>query len=468
MDCSSEIEKSDPPIVRAVPSSSGNGDSPGSAGALARATGLNLLARVASGAAAFGLAVLTTNVLTTHGRGLYAILSTAAGIGATIVTGSEALLAADLIHKRHQEPTLHVVSLAIATWSMIALALAVVGISLATRVALLEAMLFVCAVVGLTTYSNLIMYIAQARGDVLRVSLALVGMAVFPLVASAGAVAIFTPSVTTLLAAWAVGALLTALLQFGDMLRACGLATKRAGRIALSVARRSLGVSLSNAVTLLCTRIDVLVVAAVLSVSAAGVYSIAVALSVNLLLLSRSLLTATYYSIMTAHDAEVGARLSSAVRHSVLVVLAGGCLSVPIVAASASAIFGRAYGGIWLEYAILVPGSACACVNEILRHFLLTRLERQQELVFATIGMLVINGVLAVAGAAAFGTPGAAASTTITYACGALALVAVCARFVSLPMRVLVVPRRSDLSSYWQMLRSILARLRPTHPVARS
>jgi O-antigen/teichoic acid export membrane protein len=310
------------------------------------------------------------------------------------------------------------------------------------------------------------MYIAQARGDVMRVSLALIGMALFPLIASAASVAIVEPSATTLLAAWAIGALVTALLQFGDMLLTFGLATKRAGRVAASIARRSLGVSLSNAVTLLCTRIDVLVVAAVLSVSIAGVYSIAVALSVSLLLLSRSVLTATYRSIMTAPDTEVGARLSSAVRHSVLVVLAGGCLSVPVVALTAGFVFGGAYSEIWLEYAILVPGSACACVNEILRHFLVTRLERQRELVVVTIGMLLINGVLAVVGASAFGLPGAAASTTITYGFGALALVSVCAGSVSMPMRALAIPRRSDAAAYLHLLRVTLRRVRSTRSVS--
>src|SRR5919108_452493 len=74
------------------------------------------------------------------------------------------------------------------------------------------------------------------------------------------------------------------------------------------------------------------VAAAVLSTSAAGVYSIPVALAGSLLLLSRSLLTATYHSIMTAPPNEVAARLSAALRHSVIVVLVGGALSVPVVA----------------------------------------------------------------------------------------------------------------------------------------
>ena len=57
-----------------------------SGAALARASALNLLARLTSGAATLGLAILSTHVLDTNGRGIYAILTTWAGIGATVIT----------------------------------------------------------------------------------------------------------------------------------------------------------------------------------------------------------------------------------------------------------------------------------------------------------------------------------------------------------------------------------------------
>ncbi len=131
---------------------------------------------------------------------------------------------------------------------------------------------------------------------------------------------------------------------------------------------------------------------------------------------------------MSAPASLVAGRLSAALRHSVIVVLVGGALSVPVVALTAGFVFGDAYSDVWEPYVILVPASACTCVTEMLRHFLLTRMERQREFMLVAGGMLVLNGVLAVAGAAAFGMLGAAASTTITYACGAFALVAITAR----------------------------------------
>ena len=177
-------------------------------------------------------------------------------------------------------------------------------------------------------------------------------------------------------------------------------------------------------------------------------YSIPVALAANLMLLSRALLTASYRSIMIASTDEVAGRLSTSIRHSVIVVLAGGALSLPVVAIAGGPVFGDAYGDIWEPYALLVPASACLCVVEVLRHFLLTRLERQREFVLLATAMLLVNAALAAAGAAAFGLVGAAASTTITYAVAAVALVALCSRILGVPMSELAVPRRSDLAAY--------------------
>lgn len=425
-----------------------------------RASALNLLARITSGAATLGLAILTTNVLDTTGRGLYAILATCAGIGATIITGGTTVLAADLIHGRHGQPLLHAAASAIAVGSALLLLPFSVVVALATDAATLPALVWTAAVTVLVSYSAFEMSIAQARGDVLRVSLTDIGMALFPLVVTVAAAAILEPTVTTLVAAWTIGALITASVLFTCALPAAIPMARRAWRVAASIMRRSVGVAFANGVGVLCQRIDVLVVAAVLSTSAAGVYSISVALAANLMLLSRSLLTATYHSIMTAPAAEVAARLSTALRHGVILVLVAGVLSVPVIALTAGFVFGEAYGDVWQPYALLVPAIACLCVVESLRHFLLTRQERQREFVIVATGMLLLNGVLAVVGSAAFGLMGAAASTAVAYAAGALVLLAFCASQLSVTMRELALPRRSDVAAYWRGGRSVAGRVR--------
>jgi O-antigen/teichoic acid export membrane protein len=439
---------------------SARGTTAPSATALARASALNLLARLTSGAATLGLAVLTTNVLDTHGRGVYALLTTCAGIAATIISGGTTVLAADLIHGRRDERVLHGATLAIGVGSAIVLVPLSIAMAFLTSGPSLAALVSTAVLTALVTYSIFEMAIAQARGDVLRVSLTDIGMAAFPFVTTVIAAILFEPEAATLIVAWAVGALVTASVQFTGALAAGSLMLGRACRVAASIMRRSVRVALANGTSLLCSRIDVFVVAAVLSVSAAGVYSIPVALASSLLLLSRALLTANYHSIMTAPAEDVAARLSVALRHSVIIVLAGGGLSLPLVAGAAGFVFGDAYSQIWQPYAFLVPASACLCVGEVLRHFLLTRLERQNEFVLITTAMLLVNGLLAAAGAAAFGLVGAAASTTVAYALAVLALVALCARTLAVRMRDLVVPRPSDLAAYWRVGRAVLDRRR--------
>ena len=431
-----------------------------SAAAVARWSALNLAARLASGGAALAVAVITTNVLDTTGRGIYVILTTWVGIAASMLTGGTPVLAADLVFGRRDPRSLHGASLVIAAASALVLVPLSLVVSLFTSGVTPAALVLAAGVTALLTYSFFVMSIDQARGDVRRVSLTTMGMAGCPLVAMAASLAVIEPTVTTLIGAWAVGALVTALVQFSSAVATGGLRLVRATTAAASIMRRSVGVAVANGTMLLWSRIDVLVVAAVLSASAAGVYSIPVALAGNLLLLSQSLLTATYHSIMSAPATEVSGRLSAALRHGLIVVLAGGVLSVPVVAVAAGFVFGDAYSEIWRPYAILVLGSACMGVAEFLRHFLLTRLERSRELVILAIAMLVVNAALAAAGAAWFGLLGAAVATTVSYAAAALALVAVCARTLSVSVRELAMPRRSDLASYGRVARSLLGRPR--------
>jgi O-antigen/teichoic acid export membrane protein len=439
---------------------------PPSGDALARASALNLLARLTSGAAALALAILSTHVLDTHGRGIYAILTTWAGILAVVLTGGTPVLAADLIHGRRNEQILHGAITAIALCSAAVLLPISVAVASVTSGVALAALVCTAAVTVLVTYSGFEMALAQARGDVLRVSLTDIAMQLFPLLATVLAVLLFDHTVTTLIAAWAAGALITAIVQFLVAGRIGSLMVARGWHVATSIVRRSVWVALANGAGLLCSRIDVLVVAAVLSASAAGIYSIPVALATNLLLLSRSLLTATYHSIMTASEQDVAARLGTALRHSVIVMLVGGGLSIPVIAVGAGFIFGDAYSAIWEPYSLLVLASACICVGEVLRHYLLTRLERQREYIVVVTTMLVVNGGLAAVGALAFGLVGAAASTTVTYALAALALLARVARDLGVPMRELAVPRRSDLLSYWRAARRAVRRRRSAATIA--
>ena len=431
------------------------------AASVARAGSLNLLARITSGVALLALAILTTNVLDTQGRGVYAILGTCAGIVATILAGASTVIAADLIHVRQQRSALHGVATALTIGATAVLLPLAIGTAIVTGEPLLP-LVSAAMVAALAAYAAYEIAIAQADGDIRRVSLTEIGMAAVPFAASAAVAAFLEPTATTLMAAWAVGAAITASVLFAS---AAPSSLPRAGwvwEVARAIPLRAGSVSFANAVSLLCSRIDVLIVAVVLSTSAAGIYSIPVALAANLLLLPRSLLTATYRAIMTAPESSVVERLGASLRHSLIVVAVVGAISVPIVAVLGGPVFGPAYSEIWQPFALLVPATACHCVVEILRHFLLIRLERQREFVVVITAMLVLNATLTAVGAAVFGLLGAAGAVALTYGAAALVLLAFCARELSVAVRQLAVPRRSDLVVYLVLGRSIAQKLLPS------
>jgi hypothetical protein len=87
----------------------------------------------------------TTNVLDTHGLGIYAILTTWAGIALTIAISATVMTAADLIHGRREERVLHGASAAIGLESAVFLVPCAVAISLFTSSATLAAMVWTAA-----------------------------------------------------------------------------------------------------------------------------------------------------------------------------------------------------------------------------------------------------------------------------------------------------------------------------------
>jgi O-antigen/teichoic acid export membrane protein/capsular polysaccharide biosynthesis protein len=406
-----------------------------------RASGLNLAARLTSGAAAFALAVLTTRVLDTHGRGSYVVLTTAAGVGVVVLSAPAPVMVADLVHERRSEAELRGGMLALGVASAVVLALAAVIANLVGVHLPGPAWVQILAAIatGVVVYVSCEIGLQQAIGRVAAVGLGEIALATLPLLASALVAALGRASLGSLITAWLVGVSATAGLQLAFALRRRAIvpiASEVVGRWLW----RARSIALSNGMLQLCARIDVLVVSAVISVSAAGVYSIPVALAANLLLFPRALLTVTYRSIMTAPHDLIARRTAATAAGCATLVLVGGAIGVPAAALLSGRIFGSAYADIWIPLAVLVPGIAAWSVVEVLRHVLLTRLELQREVLITALGMTVTNGVLAVALSREYGSTGAAASTTITYVAAALWMARVCSRQLGVPFRRMFVP----------------------------
>jgi O-antigen/teichoic acid export membrane protein len=372
------------------------------------------------------------------------VLTTAAGVGVIVLSAPAPVMLADLVRDRRGEAELRGGMLALGAGSALVLAFAALVANLA-GVQLPGpswVQILVAIATGVIVFSNCEISLAQATGRVTAVGLGEIGLATLPLLFSVAIAAFGDATLGLLITAWLAGVSATAALQLWFALRRGAITTTAPANVWRWL-WRARGIAVSNGMLQLCARIDVLVVSAVISVSAAGVYSIPVALAANLLLFPRSLLTVTYRSIMTAPREEIARRAAATTTGSVALVLAGGAIGVPLTAALSGYVFGDAYADIWRPLAVLVPGIAAWSVVEVLRHVLLTRLERQHEVLITAIGMAGANGVLAVVGSREFGYVGAAASTTITYVAAALWMAHVCSRQLGVPIRHMFVLSRS-------------------------
>jgi O-antigen/teichoic acid export membrane protein len=372
------------------------------------------------------------------------VLTTAAAIGVVVLVAPAPVMLADLVRNLSDEAELRGGMLALGAGSAVVLAVAALIANLAGFGLPGPVWVQVAAAIatGVVVFVSCEISLAQATGRVTAVGLGEIALATLPLLFSAAIAAFGHAALGSLITAWLAGVCATAALQLWFALRR-GAVKPTAPAMVWGWLWRARGIAISNGMLQLCARIDVLVVSAVISVSAAGVYSIPVALAANLLLFPRSLLTVTYRSIMTAPREQIARRAAATTTGSAALVLVGGAIGVPLTAALSGHIFGDAYADIWRPLAVLVPGIAAWSVVEVLRHVLLTRLEQQREVLFTAIGMAGANGVLAVVLSSEFGYVGAAASTTITYVAAALWMALVCSRHLGVPLRRMFVPARS-------------------------
>jgi O-antigen/teichoic acid export membrane protein len=393
--------------------------------ALARASAINTFALLIAGAAALAQAILTTQVLNVHDRGAYAILITLAGILGTVLGACAPVMVADLVHGRRDVRQVRGAAafLSLAVAAVLVVAIVLVDASPLHLPSSVAALLMSAGATAVLIYAACEIAFSRSQHDLRAVNLGEIGLASLPLALAVLVTLAGHSDVESLILAWLVGVSCVAAVQIARAVRKGQFTLAHAPSMARELAWRSRSIAFSNGILTLCARIDVLIVSVVLSVSAAGIYSIPVALAANLILFAQAIVTATYKSMLTAPLPELRERLMTTVRYGAVAVLGGGAIGVPLVAVAAGPVFGDPYAHVWRQLAILVPGIAALSVVDAVRHVLVSRLERSREVLLVAIGMVVVNGVLAVAGSAWFGLNGAAASTSITYIVAALAMI---------------------------------------------
>jgi O-antigen/teichoic acid export membrane protein len=218
--------------------------------------------------------------------------------------------------------------------------------------------------------------------------------------------------------------------------------------------RRGAPVSLANAIQLLNYRVDLLVVTAMLPLSAVGRYSVAMAAAETLLVLSRSIGSSAFNRFIRAGTEDSMELLTRVVRHSVILLTGGSVVVVGLAAALVPTLLGQEFHGVVLPLALLVPGIVALGTAEHLRLFFLVRRERSREYLASAVVAMTVNLLLAVVLVPRLGLAGAALSTTVSYCVGGLLLFWAFARAGGPRKLGAYVPRRSDLRDYRRLLRS--------------
>jgi O-antigen/teichoic acid export membrane protein len=420
----------------------------------------SLIFRVLTAASDFFVVVVTARGLGASGRGLYSLAALTASIAVTFLGGTGTALAAEVAHQRASLGRLHAASLAISV-----LGGTVVAIILAFGTLLVNQdaqVLLAAAVATPVLILNLLqtgLYVARDR--LKPAHWAYFGKSFVPLVAMAVTVIVAPGDVYLVLWVWAISQAVVPLITLAFQAREARPRFRGLWPLVKSLLGRGSKVSVANGIALLNYRVDLIVVAALAPLADVGRYSVAIAVAESITIFSRAVVTGAQPHIISATVSEASRLTVRTIRHSVLLLVVAGLLLLASTPLLLTPVFGEQFEGIWLPLACILPGIlALGGVTEMVLPFLLIRLERSREYLLAAVGAMLINLALAVALVPAIGLVGAAISTSVSYACGAIYLVT---RFRALGDSVRVrdlIPGRSDVRDYLNLGRSLLQGLR--------
>ena len=375
----------------------------------------NLALRIIQALADTLVVFITARGFGADGRGLYALTSLALAFGGVLFGGVAAPLAAEIAHRRAALGQLHASSLGIS----------LLGGGIVGALAILVGMwtdepALVYAAIVLPFYTLMYFQTAlfQATGDVLRFGWFTAAMSISAAVSLGVAAVMFPGDIKKALWIWASSQLLVPIFTLRRQYVHGGFQWDGVRTISRRLLLRGAPFSLANGLQKLNYRVDVFVVAAYLPLASVGAYSVAVATGEALWQLSRAITTGAYSRIIES-DNKTSATLSLRVfRHSTLFLAVGGGIVVVLAASTLDELLGSEFGDVWYLLALLLPGVIGLGAGEVLRPFMLIRLERSRDfLVAATLGMLV-NLILAILLVPAIGLVGAALSTSIAYILG--------------------------------------------------
>lgn len=215
--------------------------------------------------------------------------------------------------------------------------------------------------------------------------------------------------------------------------------------------RRALGygwkAQLSNFLTLLMYRVDLLFVGHFLSPTSVGIYAVAAQIAERLWMPSQAVSTVLLPRLAQLHGSEdVRTRLTPVIARWTFALSAFAAVLLAIVAGPLVQVtLGDRFDSALLPLLLMLPGIAFAGAARVLASDLAAR-GRPELTLYVTAGALTANVVLNLLLIPAMGVPGAAVAASLTYILDTLLFAWLYARVAGTRVRDSLVVRREDLS----------------------
>lgn len=426
------------------------GDGSADLSPIARGGVRSFIFRVLTAVTDFLVVLVTARGFGAEGRGLYALASFSVTAVIVVVGGASVIMRAEVGRQRVPLGRLYAACVALSGGALGLAGVAIVLIVLLWPGALVPLCVAIASPFSLLAQLQMSLY--QAQGDVRRMHYVGLARSAVPMAALAVVALIAPGQVRVALLVWAGAQFVVPFVALHLQRRRTTFQWHGVGPLLRRLIWRGIPVSVAQSVFIVGTRIDVIVLAALLSVADVGRYSIALAAGEALLLLSRAVTTGAYARMISAPLDESIRITVRTLRHCVALVVGAGAALVVVVGVGAEPILGSGFAGVWIPLAILLPAFVATSVGELLVNFLVVRLERFREVVLQSIGMGVVNLALALPLVLALGVAGAALATSLAFVAGAIYLLARFAHFGG-PREVRrYLPTRVELADYQALL----------------
>ncbi|MEV0202168.1 polysaccharide biosynthesis C-terminal domain-containing protein [Nonomuraea sp. NPDC050691] len=395
--------------------------------------------------------VIIARTLQPEGRGVYAVISTAAF--AAIVVGHLSLEKSQITlwedRSRHQPLATNGLILGLILGSLSALgALGIVALSGSPGGLVLWVLALAVVPLGAASVNLNGIMTLQSRMDVVNRKSLLAALArCLPILALA---ILGHLTLTGVIVCWALSIALPFVLVVGGI-RPISLRVDRA------LVRRQLGLSgryhVGWVALYLIVTIDVPLLSALDSPAAVGIYTVAV----TVMTLTRiPCETITQIALPKQASRDVDEAKHVTVRALRLILLVSSAFVVVLVAASPwmiPLVYGESFAGSVAPLLALAPGTvALMLIRAVEQH--LVRLERPLTMTAVSVGVLCANVLLNLVMIPRWGAVGAALASTVTYIAMAVLEISRFARLTGLPVRALV-PGRAEVHSVVKPLMAV-------------